>query len=120
MQSQTTFGDEITIKGLTNLSTFQLTGKEIDKLSGGMLDMVGHLKGQNATAEDFMSTTNMIGKAISTGQFAGLKKVGLAIDENKAKEMAHASQAEKVAFMAKVMKENYGGYSKSNSTNWYR
>lgn len=113
MQEMTTFGDEIGIKGLTNLSTFQLTGKEIEKLTGGMYDMVGHLKGANASAEDFMGVSNMIGKAISTGQFAGLKKVGLAIDENKAKEMAHASQAEKVAFMAKVMKENYGGTAKA-------
>ena len=50
----------------------------------------------------------MIGKAISTGQLAPLKKVGIAVSEAEMAQFKHATQTEKVAMMNKILGANVG------------
>lgn len=112
LQKVTTFGDEQSLRGYENLTTFSLTGKEVDKLMIGVGDLVAHTDGLNANAQSFLGTTNMIGKGISTGQIAGWKKVGITVDEATIKLFQHANQSERVALASKILNENYGGYAK--------
>ncbi|MCB6443203.1 hypothetical protein, partial [Streptococcus salivarius] len=52
LQTVGVIGDEVTIAGMAQLGTFQMTEEQIKKVSGGMLDLLVNQKGLNATQED--------------------------------------------------------------------
>ena len=108
IQNKGVYGDDEMIGGAAQLSTFQLTDQHITKLMPKMADMVANQKGLNGTAEDFFNNANMIGKAISTGQLAALRKVGITIDENDMKTFKTLNTTERVAMMEKILGENVG------------
>ena len=107
------FDGDLIGAGQAQLSTFQMTGKEIASLTPKMADIVANQKGMNAEAGDFYSTANMIGKAISTGQLASLRKVGIAISDAEMAQFKHATQTEKVALMNKILANNVGDVNKN-------
>ena len=102
------YDDDLIAAGQAQLSTFQLTGSEINQLMPKMADLVANQKGMNAEAGDFYATSNMIGKAISTGQLAALRKVGIAVTKAEEAQFKHATQTEKVAIMNKILEQNVG------------
>ena len=102
------YDDDLIAAGQAQLSTFQLTGGEIDQLMPKMADLVANQKGLNASAGDFYATSNMIGKAISTGSLGSMKKVGIAVTEAEEAQFKHATQTEKVAIMNKILEQNVG------------
>lgn len=108
IQSKGVYGDDEMLAGASQLSTFQLTDQHITKLMPKMADMVANQKGLNGSAEDFYNNANMIGKAISTGQLAALRKVGITIDENDMKAFKNLNTTERVAMMEKILSENVG------------
>lgn len=108
IQAKGVYGDDEMIAGAAQLSTFQMTDQHITKLLPKMADMVANQKGLNGTADDFYNNANMIGKAISTGQLAALKKVGITIDENDMKTFENLNTTERVAMMEKILGENVG------------
>ena len=97
LQKVGVYDDDLIAAGQAQLSTFQLTGSEINQLMPKMADLVANQKGLNASAEDFYATSNMIGKAISTGNLSAMKKVGIAVSEAEMAQFKHATQTEKVA-----------------------
>ena len=72
LQKLGVYDDDLITAGQAQLSTFQLTGSEINQLMPKMADLVANEKGMNAEAGDFYAKANMIGKAISTGQLEPL------------------------------------------------
>ena len=102
------YDDDLIAAGQAQLSTFQLTGSEINQLMPKMADLVANQKGMNASAGDFYATSNMIGKAISTGNLSAMKKVGIAVSEAEMAQFKHATQTEKVAMMNKILEQNVG------------
>ena len=68
-----------------------------------MADLVANQKGMNASAGDFYATSNMIGKAISSGNLGAMKKVGIAVTKAEEAQFGHATQTEKVAIMNKIL-----------------
>ena len=108
LQKVGVYDDDLVAAGQAQLSTFQLTGSEINQLMPKMADLVANQKGMNASAEDFYSTSNMIGKAISTGNLSAMKKVGIAVSEAEMAQFKHATQTEKVAMMNKILEQNVG------------
>ena len=108
LQKVGVYDDDLIAAGQAQLSTFQLTGAEINQLMPKMADLVANEKGMNAEAGDFYAKANMIGKAISTGQLAPLKKVGIAVSEAEIAQFKHATQTEKVAMMNKILGANVG------------
>lgn len=100
-------GDLITA-GQAQLSTFQLTDKHINQLMPKIADVVANVKGLNATSEDFLNTSNMFGKSISTGLLAPLRKVGITMDDEIVEKFKKMSKDERVAALAQIMAENVG------------
>ena len=108
LQKVGVYDDDLVAAGQAQLSTFQLTGSEINQLMPKMADLVANQKGMNASAGDFYATSNMIGKAISTGNLSAMKKVGIAVSEAEMAQFKHATQTEKVAIMNKILEQNVG------------
>ena len=108
LQKVGVYDDDLVAAGQAQLSTFQLTGSEINQLMPKMADLVANQKGMNASAGDFYATSNMIGKAISTGNLSAMKKVGIAVSEAEMAQFKHATQTEKVAMMNKILEQNVG------------
>lgn len=102
------YDGDLIVAGQAQLSTFQLTDKHINQLMPKLADVVANTKGMNASSEDFLGTANMFGKAITTGQLAPLKKVGITMDENTIKSFEKLSIDERVATLQRIMGENVG------------
>lgn len=113
IQSKGVYGDEMIMAGQSQLSTFQLTNKEINMLMPKIADIVANQKGMNGTAEDFYGTANMIGKAMSTGQLAALRKVGIALTDNEAKQFKSLNTAQRTAMMQQILERNVGNVNEA-------
>ena len=113
IQSKGVYGDELVMAGQAQLSTFQLTNKEINMLMPKIADIVANQKGMNGTAEDFYGTANMIGKAMSTGQLAALRKVGIALTDNEAKQFKSLNTAQRAAMMQQILERNVGNVNEA-------
>lgn len=102
------FGDEMIVGAQAQLSTFQLTNKEINMLMPKISDIVANQKGLNGTAEDFYGTANMIGKAVSTGMLAPLRKVGIALTDAEMKQFKTLNQTQRAAKLQEILSKNVG------------
>ena len=105
-------GDEVTLAGMQQLATFQLSDKEITKLAGGMTDLLAQQKGLNATQEDAVGIGNMIGKVMQ-GQTSALSRVGITFDEAQEKALKMGTAEERAAVLAEILQQNVGGVNKA-------
>lgn len=105
-------GDEVTLAGMQQLATFQLSDKEISILAGGMTDLLAQQKGLNASQEDAVGIANMIGKAM-TGQASALSRVGITFDEAQKKALETGTAEERAAVLAQILKQNVGGVNQA-------
>lgn len=108
LQAVGVIGDEVTLSGMQQLATFQLSAESIQTLSGGMLDLLAQQKGLNATQQDAVGVANMIGKAMS-GQASALSRVGIIMDDYQKKVIETGTESERAAMLAKVLQQNVGG-----------
>lgn len=105
-------GDEVTLAGMQQLATFQLSDKEITTLAGGMTDLLAQQKGLNATQEDSVTIANMIGKAMN-GQVGALSRVGISFTDAQAKALELADSEGRAAILAEILQQNVGGVNKA-------
>jgi phage-related protein len=108
LQGLTTVGDEVAITGASQLATFQLQEKNIKSLMPAMNDLAVGTYGVNVSQEQMIQSGNMIGKVLS-GQVGALSRIGITFDKNQEKMLKHGTEAEKVAALVDVIKQNYGG-----------
>jgi hypothetical protein len=101
-------GDEVSIAGMQQLATFNVTSDTVETLSSGMMDLVAQQKGLNATQEDAVNISNMVGKAMM-GQVGSLSRVGITFSDAQAQVLKYGSESEKAAVMAQVLQQNVGG-----------
>lgn len=112
LQSVGVIGDEVTLAGMQQLATFQLSEKEIGTLASGMTDLLAQQKGLNATQEDAVGIANMIGKAM-TGQSGALSRVGITFDEVQKKALETGSAEQRAAVLAEILQQNVGGVNQA-------
>lgn len=105
-------GDEVTLAGMQQLATFQMTDKQIAQLSKGMTDLLAQTKGVNASQEDAVQTANLIGKAMN-GQVGALTRVGIIMTEEQKAAMKVANQEERAAILAEILEQNVGGVNEA-------
>jgi phage-related protein len=105
-------GSDVTLAGMQQLATYQLSEKEISVLSGGMADLLAQQKGLNASQSDAVSIGNLIGKAMS-GNVGALSKVGISFSEAQAKAIKTGDATLRAATIAEVLKDNVGGVNKA-------
>lgn len=103
---------DVTVAGMQQLATFQLSDKEITKLTGGMTDLLAQQKGLNASQGDAVSVANMIGKAM-TGQAGALSKVGITFTDVQKKALETGNSMQRAEVLATILKQNVGGVNKA-------
>ncbi|MHB9133653.1 MAG: hypothetical protein ACYDBB_21525 [Armatimonadota bacterium] len=112
LQNVTTMDDDVTAFGASQLATFQLQGKAIQKMLPSMQDfMVGQF-GMNVSQEQAQTGANMLGKALM-GMPAGLAKAGITMSKSEISLLKNGDQMQKVATLAKVIENNYGGMAQA-------
>jgi phage-related protein len=112
LQGVGVIGDEVTLSGMQQLATFQLSDKEIGTLSEGMTDLLAQQKGLNATQSDAVTIGNMIGKAMN-GSTSALSRVGISFTDAEAKIISTGNSMQRAQTIAQVLKENVGGVNKA-------
>lgn len=112
LQTVGVVGDEVTIAGMAQLGTFQMTEEQIKKVSGGMLDLLVNQKGLNATQEDAVNVANMIGK-VMMGNVGALQRVGISLDEHQKQIIKTGTADERAAMIAEVLAQNVGGVNEA-------
>lgn len=112
LQQVGVIGDEVTLAGMQQLATFQLSDKQIKTLSGGMTDLLAQQKGVNATQRDAVGIGNLIGKVMN-GQVGALTKVGVTFSKAQEKALKTGDANKRAAVLAEVLKDNVGGVNKA-------
>lgn len=107
LQSIGVIEDDVIKAGMSQLATFNLQGKTIEKVTPKIADMVAQLKGHNATSEDMVGINNLVGKVL-TGNVGALSRYGVTLDENQKKVLENGTEAEKAAKLVEVLSQNYG------------
>lgn len=105
-------GNDVTVAGMQQLATYQLSDKQISVLSAGMDDLLAQQKGLNASQSDAVSIGNMIGKAM-TGNVGALSKVGITFTKAQAEAIKTGDATLRAATIAEVLKDNVGGVNKA-------
>ena len=108
IQAVGVIGDEVTLAGMQQLATFQLSADQIATLSTGMTDLLAQQKGLNASQEDAVSIANLIGKAMN-GNAGALTRVGIIMTDNQKKMLQTGDATQRAAVLAEILKDNVGG-----------
>ncbi len=103
---------DVSIAGLQQLGTFQLTEASLKKLTPGMADLLAQQKGVNATQADAVSIGNLVGKAM-TGQTGALSKAGIIMTDYQKQVMTSGTEMERAAMLAEILKQNVGGVNEA-------
>lgn len=107
LQSVGVIEDDVIKAGMSQLATFNLQGKTIEKLTPKITDMVAQLKGHNATAEDMVGINNLVGK-VMTGNVGALSRYGVTLSETQAEMIKNGTETERAAMLVEVLGQNYG------------
>jgi hypothetical protein len=112
LQMVTTYGDEEIVSGQAMLSTFQLTGNQIETMTPRMLDMAAAMEkttGQTANLEDIAKA---MGKAM-TGTAGALKRYGVSLTKAQEEQYNTSSGAERLKLLMTILDQNFKGVAKS-------
>lgn len=112
MEENGVVAGDVSVAGLQQLATFQLSQKTLEKLAPGMADLIAQQKGLNATQSDAVSIGNMIGKVMS-GQTSALSRAGIIMSDYQAQVLKTGTEEQKAATLAKVLEQNVGGVNKA-------
>lgn len=108
IQAVGVIGDEVTLAGMQQLATFQLSADQIATLSTGMTDLLAQQKGLNASQQDAVGIANLIGKAMN-GNAGALTRVGIIMTDNQKKMLQTGDATQRAAVLAEILKDNVGG-----------
>lgn len=96
----------------SQLATFDLQGKTINKLTPAILDYVVAEKGATASAEDYKQMTNGLAQALN-GNFASLTRIGFVLDDETKKKIKSGTESERAAALVKVLNSTYEDFNKT-------
>ena len=102
IQAVGVIGDEVTLAGMQQLATFQLSADQIATLSTGMTDLLAQQKGLNASQEDAVSIANLIGKAMN-GNAGALTRVGIIMTDNQKAMLQTGDATQRAAVLAEIL-----------------
>ncbi len=108
LQKSTVIGDEVTIAGASQLSTFQLQAANVKKMLPALQDLAVGQYGVNLSQEQIIQSANLMGK-VFTGQVGALRRVGVSFNKAQEQVLKNGTEAEKTAMIIEVLKQNYGG-----------
>ena len=112
LQKVGVIGDEVGIRGMAQLATFNLQSDSIETLSKGMYDLAVNQYGVNVSGEQMQGIANVIGKAME-GNAGALTRYGVTMTDAEKKQLKFGNQAERSAVIAKVLENNVGGINEA-------
>ena len=112
MEENGVVAGDVSVAGLQQLATFQLSQKTLEKLAPGMADLIAQQKGLNATQSDAVSIGNMIGKVMN-GQTSALSRAGIIMSDDQEQVLKTGTEEQKAATLADVLAQNVGGVNKA-------
>ena len=101
-------GDEVSLAGIRQLATFKLNEESIRELLPQVQNLMVAEKGLKATSMDAEKWSKSLGIAVTSGQVRALKQAGIVLDEHTQKIFENATQQERIAILAKEIKERVG------------
>lgn len=112
LQKKGVIEDDAIIAGASQLATFNLQGKSIEKLTPKIADMAAQLYGANASSEQMMNLNNLIGK-VMTGNVGALTKYGVTLSEHQKELLKTGNETERAALLAEVLGQNFGSVNEA-------
>lgn len=91
--------------GVAQLSTFGLQSKSVVDLTKSLADLTVNQKGVKASADDYISSANIMAKALN-GEFGVLKKMGIRFTETQQKMIMYGTESQKVATIQEGLAQN--------------
>ena len=108
LQKTGVVGDEVSLAGIRQLAAFKLNEESIRELLPQVQNLMVAEKGLKATSMDAEKWSKSLGIAVTSGQVRALKQAGIVLDEHTQKVFENATQQERVAILAKEIKERAG------------
>lgn len=108
LQKTGVVGDEVSLAGIRQLAAFKLDEESIRELLPQVQNLMVAEKGLKATSMDAEKWSKSLGIAVTSGQVRALKQAGIVLDEHTQKVFENATQQERVAILAKEIKERVG------------
>lgn len=101
------YGDEIILSGAQELATFVSNRKALETLIPAMNDLIAQQKGYKATAQDFQSIGDMMGKVMG-GQVSALSRIGYVFSDAEKEMLQTGDEMQRASTLAKIITDNVG------------
>lgn len=105
-------GDEVTLAGVQQLATFNLTEKSLKSLMPAMQNIIVKQKGLNGTGQDAVGVANILAKGLQ-GQTGALLKAGISLTKRQEELIKVGTQEQKVAALVEAVTLNVGEQNKA-------
>lgn len=112
LQKVGVIGDEITLSGLQELGTYVENADSLKTMSVVLDDMLAQQYGLNATAENAVTISTMLGKVLE-GQTSALSRYGYKFDEAQEQLLKYGTEEQRVATLADVVEASVGGMNEA-------
>lgn len=104
--------DEIQLSGLQELGTYITQTDSLKTMNKVLNDMLAQQYGLNATADNAVTISTMLGKVLD-GQVSALSRYGYTFTEAQAQLLKFGTEEQKVAALAEVVEASVGGMNEA-------
>ena len=112
LQKVGVIGDEIQLSGLQELSTYIESADSLKTMNVVLNDMLAQQYGLNATAEEAVTISTMLGKVLN-GQVSALSRYGYSFNEAQEQLLKYGTEEQRVATLAEVVEASVGGMNEA-------
>ncbi len=112
LQKVGVIGDEIQLSGLQELSTYIENADSLRTMNVVLNDMLAQQYGLNATAEEAVTISTMLGKVLE-GQTSALSRYGYSFNEAQEQLLKFGTEEQRVATLAEVVEASVGGINEA-------
>jgi len=109
LQATTFFSDTQIANAQAMLTSFKLSGKEIEILTPRLLDMATQLEQTGQGTADLQQLAIQLGKATGGELVGGLKRYGVIMTDAQEKQLELAKGMERTQLVAQILDENFSG-----------
>lgn len=112
LQEVGVIGDEIQLSGLQELATYIDNADSLRTMNVVLNDMLAQQYGLNATAENAVTISTMLGKVLE-GQTSALSRYGYSFNEAQEQLLKFGTEEQRVATLAEVVESSVGGINEA-------
>lgn len=112
LQKVGVIGDEVQLSGLQELSTYIESADSLRTMNVVLNDMLAQQYGLNATAEEAVTISTMLGKVLE-GQTSALSRYGYSFTEAQEQLLKYGTEEQRVATLAEVVEASVGGMNEA-------